>query len=171
MIQNIVDVTKLEGSHLQLKLEAVPVATLFQRVMDDYSPVALMMQKKLKFRLADPSLMVRADLDMMLRVLSNLVSNALKYAPRRGEILVESDITDEGWVWLAVSDTGPGIARQYQEKIFEKFFQIDLEKRRKSGAGIGLAFCKLAVEAHGGHVWVESEPGEGSRFKFTLPAT
>lgn len=169
MIQNIVDVTKMEGTHLQIKRESIPVATLFQRVMDDYQSVALMMGKKIRVRLADPSLMVNADLDMILRVISNLLANALKYAPRKGEIVLEGDITDEGWVWIAVSDTGPGIAREYQQKVFEKFFQIQ-KSRRQAGAGIGLAFCKLAVEAHGGHIWVESEPGEGACFKFTLPA-
>lgn len=168
MIQNILDVTKMEDSQLRLKRESVPVATLFQRVMEDYQPVASMLGKKLKIRLTDPSLMVDADLDMVLRVISNLVANALRHAPRGGEITIESDITDEGWVWVSVSDTGPGIAREYQEKIFEKFFQI--QRKGQAGAGIGLAFCKLAIEAHGGRIWVESEPGEGSCFKFTLPA-
>jgi signal transduction histidine kinase len=172
MIQNILDTTKMEAAHLVLKRESVPVATLFQRVMDDYQPVATMMGKRMRVKLSDPSLMVDADLDVILRVLSSLVSNALKHAPRRGEVTMESDITDEGWVWLSVSDTGPGIAREFQDKVFEKFFQIRREDRpRRAGAGLGLAFCKLAVEAHRGHIWVESEPGEGSCFKFTLPAT
>jgi signal transduction histidine kinase len=169
MIQNILDVTQMEGTRLQIKPESVPVATLFQRVMDDYQSAAIMMGKRIRVRLTDPSLMVNADLDMILRVISNLLANALKYAPRKGEIVLEGDITDEGWVWIAVSDTGPGIAREYQQKVFEKYFQIQ-NSRRQAGAGIGLAFCKLAVEAHGGHIWVESEPGEGARFKFTLPA-
>jgi signal transduction histidine kinase len=170
MIQNILDVTKMEESHLRLKREGVPVATLFQRVVDDYHSIAELMGKRLRVRLTDPSLMVDADMDMILRVISNLVTNALKSAPRGGEIMLESDITDEGWVWVAVSDTGPGIAREFQEKVFEKFFQIPKETKRQAGAGLGLAFCRMAVEAHGGRIWVESEPGEGSRFKFTLPA-
>jgi signal transduction histidine kinase len=81
-----------------------------------------------------------------------------------------SEITSQHYISVSVSDTGPGIPEEYREKIFEKFSQVgEQESRRGRGSGLGLTFCKLVVEAHGGHIWVESQKGQGSTFTFTLP--
>ena len=98
----------------------------------------------------------------------NLLSNAVKFTPAGGSIVVESTRVD-GEVQVSVKDTGPGIAPQDQERIFEEFQQTDVGARQREGTGLGLALSKRLVELHGGRIWVDSQPGHGSRFVFTLP--
>ena len=109
---------------------------------------------------------VRADANKIAWVLSNLVSNALRYVGRGGHIALRAH-DDGAWVRLAVTDDGPGIPQGDQARIFQKFVQVG--DRESEGSGLGLAICKEIVRAHGGTIWVESEPGRGSTFIFTLP--
>lgn len=99
----------------------------------------------------------------------NLLDNALKYTPPGGKVTVTAEWLPSETLLFAVSDTGPGIPPEHQARIFDRFVRVP--GQRTGGTGIGLAFCKLAVEAHGGKIWVESKMGEGATFKFTLPAT
>ena len=107
------------------------------------------------------------DQDMIRRVLVNMVTNAIKYSPRHGQVDVVAS-EGEGCLNFSVTDEGPGIPAEYQWRIFDKFARVQVKDAR-SGVGLGLAFCRLAVEAHGGRIWVESTPGQGSTFVFTLP--
>jgi signal transduction histidine kinase len=107
------------------------------------------------------------DVDMIRRVLINLLENAIKYT-RSGDWIAVSAIQSEGKMVVTVQDSGPGISESDRERIFQKFTRLQREGRSK-GLGLGLAFCRLAVEAHGGKIWVESEQGKGSTFTFTLP--
>jgi PAS domain S-box-containing protein len=102
-------------------------------------------------------------------VLINLIENAVKYSRSGMPITVCAELCD-GQLVLTVSDTGIGIAAEHHERIFERFYRVDGTGRRAPGAGLGLAICKRIVELHGGRIWVESRPGEGARFVFTLPA-
>jgi signal transduction histidine kinase len=112
---------------------------------------------------------VVADKDLILRVIQNLLGNALKFTSSDGWIHL--DIQPDGnRVCVKVRDNGPGIPVEYQERIFEKFGQVEARAhRQKFSTGLGLTFCKLAVEAHGGSIGVESEIGKGSTFWFVLP--
>jgi signal transduction histidine kinase len=111
-------------------------------------------------------LTVTADVGLIRRVLQNLLSNALKYTPVGGDVRIV--ITpSHSEVRVAVTDTGPGIAPEYHQRIFEKFGQVE-DRTNRVGTGLGLAFCKLAVEAHGGRIGVESEVGKGSTFWLAL---
>ena len=104
---------------------------------------------------------------MIRRVLINLLENAIKYSRSEGRISVVL-AQEESELRVGVSDDGPGISPEDQDRIFEKFARVQSRGRPK-GLGLGLAFCRLAVEAHGGKIWVESRPGQGSTFSFTLP--
>jgi two-component system sensor histidine kinase KdpD len=117
--------------------------------------------------------LVRVDAEMIRRVLVNLLENALKYTPPSSTITVgareAAAQSCRGGVELWVQDTGPGLPPEEHERIFEKFARSDRSLAAR-GLGLGLFFCRLAVEGHGGRIWVESEPGAGACFKFTLPA-
>jgi signal transduction histidine kinase len=101
-------------------------------------------------------------------VIFNLLSNAVKFTPAGGEIDV-SAIRENGEVRISVADTGPGIAAEDRERIFEEFQQTEAGIAQREGTGLGLALSKRLVELHGGRIWLESELGKGSTFSFTLP--
>jgi signal transduction histidine kinase len=110
-----------------------------------------------------------ADPVLLSRVIRNLLGNAFKFTPEGGSVRVGISKTDRE-ARVTVTDEGPGIPAEYHEKIFEKFGQVE-DIRAKTGTGLGLTFCKLAVELHSGRIGVESEVGGGSTFWFTLPLT
>ena len=105
--------------------------------------------------------------EMIRRVLINLLENAIKYSRTEGKISVTLERVEND-MRVGVQDNGPGIPKEDQTRVFEKFARVQ-RKGRPKGLGLGLAFCRLAVEAHDGRIWVESEPGQGSTFYFTLP--
>jgi len=114
------------------------------------------------------------DSDLIHRVIANLLNNAIKYSPPSGNITIGVTWgTSAKWVTLYISDEGQGITKDYQERIFEKFMQLKAKSHSipsfRTSRGLGLTFCKLAVEAHGGRIWVESDVGRGSKFCFNLP--
>ncbi len=114
------------------------------------------------------------DADKIERVLLNLVDNAIKFTPAGGEVIVQAhpagdrDAPD-GYVRVEVKDTGPGIPDDSKERLFDRFTQLDGVRGRRRGTGLGLTYCRLAVEAHGGRIWVEDNPQGGAIFAFTLP--
>jgi len=112
---------------------------------------------------------IRADERKVKQVLLNLLSNALKFTPDGGRVAVRIAARD-GMVAVAVSDTGVGIAKQDQQAVFEEFRQVGSAAKRVEGTGLGLALVRKFVELHGGCIGVESEPGAGSTFTFTIPA-
>lgn len=134
---------------------------------------AVLAQKKLRFSLevAEGLPDVLINPMTIYQVLDNLISNAIKFTPEGGEIAVSAQLVQpENKVYISVRDTGIGIPEGLHERIFERFFQVDGSPTRPySGAGLGLAVCKAIVEAHGERIWVESQPGQGSTFTFTLP--
>ena len=114
--------------------------------------------------------MVNCDASLITRVIANLVGNAIKFTAADSQVAISVERTCAG-TKLSVADTGCGIPREFHQKIFEKFGQVDTQQRANMhSSGLGLTFCKLAVEAHGGAIGVESEAGKGSTFWFTLPA-
>ncbi|NTU62663.1 MAG: cell wall metabolism sensor histidine kinase WalK, partial [Chloroflexi bacterium] len=114
---------------------------------------------------------IPVDRDRINQVFDNLLGNAIKFSPRGGTIVIE--VKDAGDViQLDVQDTGVGIPTDKLERVFDRFYQVDgSATRRFGGAGLGLAIARRIVEAHGGHIWVQSEVGTGSAFAFTLPKT
>jgi signal transduction histidine kinase len=111
------------------------------------------------------------DEDKIVRTLVNLLGNAIKFTPVSGRITIATRrLPDDGATEFSVQDTGEGIPPESFTRIFEKFGQVDGRKSgRKHSTGLGLTFCKMVAEAHGGRIWVESELGVGSTFRFTIP--
>jgi signal transduction histidine kinase len=127
-------------------------------------------QKRFALHMEDGLPNITADEDLIERVLDNLIYNAFKYTEVGGHIRVNVRIQDDALL-IEVQDDGQGIPPEFHERIFDKFVQVTSSEGEplRKGTGLGLAFCRLAIEAHGGEIWVESEPNKGSIFSFTLP--
>jgi PAS domain S-box-containing protein len=165
MISTVLDVSRLESGEMPLKLEECDLYEL----ATDATTAARALVGKQKLIVDQPATTVTAlcDRSVISRVITNLVSNGLKFTPGDGEVRVV--VEKEGAASrVSVIDSGVGIPAEYRAKIFEKFGQVEGGGRVHS-TGLGLTFCKLAVEAHGGTITVESEPGRGSTFSFVLP--
>jgi len=171
MILNLLDVRRLEDGKLRLHCEEFNVSDVIGDAVEKHK--TLIKQKEIETKMViDENVSTWiADRSLIERVLSNLLTNAIGYSYRGGEIVIASWLDEEGkQLRVEVKDSGKGIARKFHRKIFEKFSQVDDGRtERRHGTGLGLTFCKLAVEAHRGEIWVESEKGEGSRFVFLLP--
>lgn len=166
LVNDLLDLSKIEAGRIDLEFESVPVSTLFDHVKAVFKSQTDMKEVSLTSELADDVPKVRADANKITWVLTNLVSNALRYVSKGGHIgLLARRIGPH--VHLSVRDDGPGIPPEYQSKIFQKFVQI--KGQEAGGKGLGLAICKEIVRAHGGAIWVESSAGQGSTFTFTLP--
>jgi signal transduction histidine kinase len=166
MINDLLDLSRLEAGKVKLFREALDLKDLARDAERTVRPLAE--RKELTLRLDLPSglPLVEADGLRVTQVLLNLFSNAIKFTPSGGTITVSARVR-EPWLEVAVSDTGIGIARNDLKRIFEKFSQSGRE--RPEGTGLGLPLARSLVELHGGQMWVESEIGQGSTFRFTLP--
>ena len=170
LVNDLLDIAKMEGGELQIARESVDVAQLFAAARESVATQLGEAEVELDQTIAPDSATIQADGDLLRRVLVNLLGNAIKFTPRAGRIEVSAQLHASGW-HLAVRDQGPGIAPQHRERIFEKFGQVEMRAQgERPSTGLGLTFCRLAVEAHGGAIWVESEEGQGSTFRFTLAA-
>lgn len=167
LIDSLLDLGRLEAGEMELKKTPVSPESLVQEAIEQIQPLALNRGQTLAVRVVPGLPRVLADRNMILRVLTNLLDNAVKFAPQEGHITLSVERAGEDLLFV-VSDTGPGIPPEYRQRIFDRFARLESAEGLK-GSGLGLAFCKLAVEAHGGRIWVESEPGHGATFYFTLP--
>lgn len=166
LIDNILRFSKIESGAEQLHLEELDVAGVIGEAVQ--SVKSLSREKGIAIEVAANGLRLRADGTKVKQILINLLGNAIKYTSA-GTVRVSAEREGDG-VRFAVRDSGIGIAPEYREAIFEPFTQIDSSTTREwAGIGLGLAIVKKYVEMHGGRVWVESEPGHGSVFLFTLP--
>ncbi|HUT54589.1 MAG TPA: ATP-binding protein [bacterium] len=167
LVNDLLDLSKIEAGKIEMEFESVPVAALFERVQAVFKGQADVKEVSLTSEVAGEVPSVRADANKITWVLTNLISNALRYVGKGGHIGLAALRVGPN-VHLSVRDDGPGIPAEYQSKIFQKFMQV--KGRETDGTGLGLAICKEIVRAHGGTIWVESAAGQGSTFTFTLPA-
>lgn len=168
MIDSLLDIQRLEEGQSILNAEDTDLRTLLADCVSIVMPLTQEADVALKFELPSDLPPLHVDSDMIGRVIINLIENAVKYIPKGGRITLGAKVVSEG-VRISVSDDGPGIPQNMTQRIFEKFTRVRQQDTPK-GLGLGLAFCRLAVEAHGGEIWVESEPGKGAEFVFTLPS-
>jgi signal transduction histidine kinase len=171
MVTDLLDVAALEAGTQIIRREAVDPADFISAGVQDVGLIALDRDIDLYLAVPDDLPAVNGDAPKLRRVVMNLVDNAVKFTPSYGTVSVKAcDDPEHGRLLVSVSDTGRGIPDEFHDCIFEKFAVLDRgrsEGRRSSG--LGLAFCKMIVQAHGGDIWVESEVGRGSTFTFSLP--
>jgi signal transduction histidine kinase/DNA-binding response OmpR family regulator len=167
LINDILDLSKIEAGRLQLAIDSVALSTSFAEVTDTMRPLADKKSHTLMQR-ALPGLSVRADATRLKQILMNLIGNAIKFTPEGGKIeLVARRVGD--FVRVEVRDSGPGIPPEEQQRIFDAFYRLRRSEKAAEGTGLGLAITQRLVGLHGGELGVESEVGAGSCFHFTLP--
>jgi two-component system, NtrC family, sensor histidine kinase KinB len=184
LINNLLDISKMEQGSMTLDLKPLAPYAIIDRATERLQVSAQSSSISIEQRLSAHLLPFEADDEKIVRVLQNLLDNAIKFSPTGRPITlgvemstaehplpadtpVHAPIPPGDWMVFWIQDRGRGIPPAYHHRIFEKFGQVRGQKVR--GTGLGLAFCKLAVEAHGGQIWVESEEGNGSVFVFILP--
>ena len=172
-VNDLLDVAALDRGKVTLEPQVVDVASLARETLALFE--AALQQKRLRaeIEMSDQLPKVLADPDKITQVLINLLSNAIKFTPESGRIRIRlEDLSPRPFLQIAVSDSGMGIRKEDQAKIFNKFEQVKTARQKikgPKGTGLGLAICRGLVELHGGELRVESEPEEGSTFSFTLP--
>lgn len=166
MIALILDITRLEERGLPLHFEALDLRGVVGEAAELSRQPAE--SRGISIDIRGSTGVVRCDRELIVRVVDNLLSNALKYSPEGAAVEIVAD-RGEDWAGFSVSDRGPGVPPEYREIIFEKFGQVEMGRdRKKYTSGLGLAFCKLACEAHGGSIWVDDRSGGGSTFHVRL---
>lgn len=166
MIGDLLDVARIESGQLAIEPRPEPLAPLLEEAVERHQHTAREEGIELGSRFDDPLPAVMADRERVLQILGNLLGNALKFTPEGGRVELGA-VVEEGEVRCYVADSGPGIPSEQLPHVFDRFWQARRADRR--GLGLGLAIVHGLVEAHGGRVWVESDPERGSRFHFTLP--
>ena len=170
LIDDLLLLAKLDSDRLVLHRQPAPLRAAAQEVFEDLAPRARAREVRLDNSIPD-GLLASADPDRLRQVLSNLVDNGIKYGRAGGVLTVMASPLTGGRIEVCVRDDGPGIPREALARVFERFYRVDKARsREQGGTGLGLAIVKHAVQAHGGEVRVESEPGQGAAFYFTLPA-
>ncbi|MDT8307462.1 MAG: GAF domain-containing protein [Anaerolineae bacterium] len=169
LIRSLLDISHLEAGRPVADLNFAELPQLVEEAFEQVQPVFNRRQAALTADYPDELPPVYVDADMIRRVIVNLLDNASKYSPEGFPVAVAVAPPDSsGFIQVAVSDQGSGIPARHRDAVFEKFRRIQGEGAPK-GMGLGLAFCRLAVEAHGGRIWVDDVPEGGARFNFTLP--
>ena len=173
LIQGILDVHRMEEWKLQPKKELTNMTEMLADLMEQFIARAKMDQISLTFSNSGEVPSVRINPNLIKRVIANLLSNAIRHSPEGEEIEITTGfLAEKNSIAFSVKDNGNGLAPEYHQRVFDKFEQVELKDSGiKAGTGgLGLAFCKMAIEAHGGEIWVESEGnGKGAIFSFILP--
>ncbi len=169
IISDFLDISKIDSGNMQLKFNPVPVQALIEEVIETVSPLAEAKDIELVPDMPGGGIVIQADRDRVIQVLTNLLGNAVKFIPVNSKIeVILSDAGDE--VIIAVRDNGPGLSRDEMEKVFNPFIQIHRNTGPgEHGTGLGLTISKELVELHGGKIWIDSVTGQGCTFSFTLP--
>jgi signal transduction histidine kinase len=167
MITNLLDIGRLEEEEIQINRGRVVFREIANAVCEKFR--TLIRLKEIKVDIVDQTTSgLYVDPDLLFRVLQNMVTNALTHTPEEGWVRLTAQDQDGGTI-LEVADSGPGIAKHLQDRIFRKFTQAFDHSGPRTSTGLGLTFCKLAIEAHGGDIWLECDQGQGARFFVWLP--
>ncbi len=170
LINDLLDLAKIESRSLALKKDWVPLDSLLEKSLEGLLGLAETAEVRLKLQTFKKSIEIKVDADRFQQIITNLVSNAIKFSPQGSEVLVHVHLNQKGDLAIDVKDQGPGIAIEDQELIFEKFRQTNgtQESQLVKGTGLGLAIAKALIFEHGGMIGVQSAPGQGSTFYIVL---
>lgn len=166
IVADLLDVTRIESGIFHVDKRPHEIGALVTNVLRSYQPLFTARGMTLAGNVTDPGVCASFDHDRIVQVFSNLLSNALKFTPPTGTVDVRVEQHPHE-VEFAVQDSGPGIHPSHLPHLFQRFWTMDSSTRR--GLGLGLYICEQIVAAHGGRIWVDSEPGKGATFRFTLP--
>ncbi|MEE8374202.1 MAG: ATP-binding protein, partial [Dehalococcoidia bacterium] len=167
-IGELLDLARGEIGMLEMKLESLDILQLLRDAGSEMAAVAASQGQSLVLDLPSSLPLVNADAARVNQIVANLLTNAFKFTPEGGKIALRSRESGSSVV-VEVQDTGPGISKSDQERLFEPYHRVARDRDRFSGLGLGLALAKTLVELHGGEIWVRSHPGQGSTFGFSLP--
>jgi two-component system phosphate regulon sensor histidine kinase PhoR len=169
LIEDLLTISRLESGQVLMNLQTVSLRELAARVIDDLQSRSPQKNSLLENQMPE-DLCAQADADRLEQVFTNLIENAIKYGRAQGHVRIGGKMLPNNKVQVWVHDDGPGIPAEARERVFERFYRVDRARARETGGtGLGLSIVKHIVQAHGGEVWVQSEPGRGCTFFFTLP--
>jgi two-component system phosphate regulon sensor histidine kinase PhoR len=170
IVEDLLMLSRIETKEFQLKLEVVSVRDFIDDVTDFVKDLAEKKKISLSRNEIPSSLSVQADRSHLEQILINLLDNAIKYTPEGGRVTISAIEGDSKDIQFLIEDNGIGIPKEDLSRVFERFYRVDKGRSKEmGGTGLGLSIVKHLVQAHGGRVWVESQPGKGSVFYFTLP--
>ncbi len=171
MIESMLEIDKLETGHMPMHLDSWDLRPIVSKAIEALDVLAQVANIRIVDCLPPELPPLRIDEEQIRRVITNLLDNAVRHTPSNGEIRIEGAMYNgKGFAKIGVIDTGKGISAELRERVFEKFVQLPKSALRgHRGSGLGLTFCKLSIEAHGGRIWVDSGPEGGAAFWFTLP--
>lgn len=167
LINDLLDLSKIESGRLEMEQEAIPIQLIAKKATEALKTQAEERGVSIRVDIPEALPQVNADPNKVTWVLNNLIANAVRYAEEGDDVQIQADEVG-GTVHVSVRDEGAGIPYEYQSKIFDKFVQVDSDQAT-GGTGLGLAIAQEIIHAHGGRIWVDSTPGAGSTFTFTLP--
>ncbi len=171
LINDLLDISIIEAGKTKLRHSLFSISDLLEQVTNTLKPIADAKQVGIEIASSEAHPNAYADRDKITQVITNLIGNAIKFTPNQGNITIKLSAGAQGWLQVAIMDTGPGVPGEAANKVFDEFYQLTPPGREKSkGVGLGLAISKKLVEMHGGCIRVDSSDDRGSTFSFTVPA-
>lgn len=171
MLNELLNLSKIESGKMELRPMVLSLQDLLADLVEAFQPLAQRKSIIMDVGSMETIPKVRADRDKLYEVLANLLENAIKFTQSGGTVHIGAQVLDDRHIKMKVSDTGCGISEEHLPRIFDKFYRVQQSSGHATGSGLGLAIAKGLVELHGGTLAVESAPGKGSHFSFTLPYT
>lgn len=169
LVEDVLNVSRIEAGELKLACKEVDAAQVASQVLDEFA--ARHVSRKWRSQISSTPIFLWADWDRLHQVIANLIDNAAKYSPENSEVTVSIERSGEEGI-ISVSDNGPGIPTEEQQRLFQKFSRLDSRDDKETyGYGLGLYFSRRLIEEMSGRIWVESKPGHGATFRFALPVT
>ncbi len=168
LVNSLLDIAKLESDEIDLNMENISIKQVCEEMVETYVHEANEAGIILDYSCAKRLPKITVDKEKIRRVIGNLLDNALRFTPTGGQVVLTTQKSEQG-ILIQVIDTGPGVPEEFRERIFERFGQVPGRVGKRRGTGLGLAFARLAVDAHGGRIWVDENPNGGSIFSVFLP--